>query len=184
MKINIMELRDMVATAVRQTIAEAKKKPKMAAPRSEESIEAQRKRQLTGLPGYAHGGVLDMSKPLGKRNLAKRQGAAGMGNWTSESTVPGPSGGDDVVQKIIATLVKSGMPHEKAARIAPELAYSVMAPSTPGLAKAKPGNRMVDPAAHGMDDPAELGIEAKHEAIRHLVRLVVAEEINLVKRRR
>ena len=75
----------MVAAAVKQTIAEAKKKPKILPQHSEESVAANRSRATKGLPGYAHSDVLDLSKPLGKKNLAKRQGATGMGNWTSES---------------------------------------------------------------------------------------------------
>ncbi len=85
MKVSIKELRDMVAEAVRRTVSEAKKKPKELPQHSEESVIAQRDRHVRALPGHAHGEVLDMAKPLGKRNLAKRQGAAGMGNWTSES---------------------------------------------------------------------------------------------------
>lgn len=89
MKITITEFRDMLAEAVRRTVsehlAEARGKKKITAPRSEESIESERERRLRGLPGYANGEVLDMSKPLGKKNLAKKQGAANFGNWTSES---------------------------------------------------------------------------------------------------
>jgi len=88
MKVSITELRSMIVEAVRRTVSEAKKKPKLAAPQSEESINAARARQLQGLPGYQHGEVLDMSKPLGKANLLKRQGATGIGNWTSESLSP------------------------------------------------------------------------------------------------
>ncbi len=87
MKISITEFRDMVAEAVRRTVREAKKKPKELPQRSEESIEAQRERQ-TRATGYRHAAVLDMSRPLGKNNLAKKQGATGMGNWTSESVDP------------------------------------------------------------------------------------------------
>lgn len=104
MKVSITELRDMVAAAVRQTISEAKKKPKLAASQSEESIVAQRERQLTALPGYAHGEVLDMSKPLGKANLAKRQGATGIGNWTSEGL--SPDSPRDVRSEAIRALVR------------------------------------------------------------------------------
>lgn len=85
MKVSISELRDMVAEAVRRTVSEAKKKPKELPPQSEESVIAQRDRHVRALPGYAHGEVLDMSKPLGRKNRAKRQGASNMGNWTSES---------------------------------------------------------------------------------------------------
>lgn len=83
MKVTLSEFRDMVAEAVRRMVTEAKKK-KITAPRSEESVEAQRERMLRGLPGYAHGEVLDMSKPLGSKSRTRRQGASGMGNWTSE----------------------------------------------------------------------------------------------------
>lgn len=92
MKITLSEFRDMVAEAVRRTISEAKKKPKEIPQQSDEAILAQRARQVRGLPGhsanppgYVHGGdQLDMSKPLGNKNLLKRQGASGMGGWTSE----------------------------------------------------------------------------------------------------
>lgn len=167
MKLNIVELRDMVAAAVRETISEAKK-AKVAAPRSEESIAAQRANQIRALPGYAHGEVLDMSKPLGKRNRLKRQGAANMGSWTSESSDPGASGADARVAKVVDTLVRYGVSREKAARIAPELAHGVMAP----------------PPTAGLDDPSELGIQVHHEAVRRLVRLIVAEEIRVARRGR
>jgi hypothetical protein len=91
-KLNIIELRDMVAQAVRQTVREAKK-AKLPAERSEESVIAQRERQVRGLPGYAHSSPLDMSKPLGKRNRARRQGASNIGNWTSESRGRPATGG-------------------------------------------------------------------------------------------
>ncbi|HEU5118679.1 MAG TPA: hypothetical protein VFT74_18945 [Isosphaeraceae bacterium] len=100
MKISISEFRDMIAEAVRRTVSEAKKKPKLTAPQSEESILAQRDRQVRGLPGYAHGEVLDMSKPLGKRNRAKKQGAANMGNWTSESRMS-----EDAVRALVRMIV-------------------------------------------------------------------------------
>jgi hypothetical protein len=87
MKISIIELRDMVAKAVRQTVNEAKKKPKLTASRSAESNAAIKANATKGLPGYNHAenNLLDMSKPLGKNNRAKMQGASGIGNWTSES---------------------------------------------------------------------------------------------------
>lgn len=84
MKISILELREMVARAVRQTVREAKA-PKLPAQRSEESVMSQRDRQVRGLPGYAHSTPHDMSKPLGKRSRTRRQGASNIGNWTSES---------------------------------------------------------------------------------------------------
>jgi len=89
MKISIMEFRDMIAEAVKRTVSEAKKKPKMAASRSEESINAERDRHVRGLPGYQHGGhndVLDLSEPLGPNSCTKKQGASNMGGWTSEQT--------------------------------------------------------------------------------------------------
>ena len=92
MKLNIIELRDMVARAVRQTVREAKK-AKLPAERSEESVIAQRDRQVRALPGYAHSVPLDMSKPLGKRSRTRRQGASNIGNWTSESHGGRPLGG-------------------------------------------------------------------------------------------
>lgn len=91
----------MIAEAVRRTVVEAKKKPKLTAPQSEESILAQRDRHVRGLPGYAHGEVLDMSKPLGKKNLAKRQGAAGIGGWTSESRMS-----EDAVRALVRLIVR------------------------------------------------------------------------------
>ncbi len=94
MKISITELRDMVAEAVRRTIAEAPKKGSKRAPkdvpaRSEESELQQRDRHVRGLKGYSHSDVNDFSKPLGPASLPKRQGASGMGGWTSESTTVG-----------------------------------------------------------------------------------------------
>ena len=112
MKTSITEFRDMVAAAVRHTLAEAKRKPKEIAPRSEESIQAQRDAQLRGLPGYEHGEVLDLSKPLGKRNRAKKQGAANIGNWTSESARHGT---------VVDVLESNGIQGSDAAAIAEEI---------------------------------------------------------------
>lgn len=92
MKISITELRDMVAEAVRRTLAEAPKKgskraPKDVPPRSEESEVEARDRHVRGMPGYMHSDVNDYSKPLGPANRAKKQGASNIGGWTSESTI-------------------------------------------------------------------------------------------------
>ena len=94
MKVKITELRDMVAEAVRRSLAEAPKKgskrpPKMVPPSSEEAEVEQRDRHVRGLQGYAHSDANDFSKPLGGHNIVKRQGASNMGGWTSESTTIG-----------------------------------------------------------------------------------------------
>lgn len=91
MKIRITELRDMVAEAVRRTLAEAPKKGSKRAPkdvpmRSEESEVEQRDRNVRGT-GYSHSDVNDFSKPLGPLNRYKRQGAANIGGWTSEALI-------------------------------------------------------------------------------------------------
>ncbi len=90
MKVSILELREMVAQAIRLTLTEAKSKKKKVVPplppmRSKSSIDSQKERQIRALPGRTHGGVLDMSQPLGKKSLTKRQGASGIGGWTTES---------------------------------------------------------------------------------------------------
>lgn len=173
MKITITELRDMVAQAVRRTIREAKK-PKEIAPRSEESVLAQRDAMVRGLPGYTHGNVLDMSKPLGRRNKVKRQGAAGMGNWTSEDrrrireNDPDNPGGrvnhkgdqDHPSALLMQILQRNGVPIEAAQKIVSQF-------------------RVNDPSSQGLDDPSELGIEERNEAVRRLVRMVVREEIRV-----
>jgi hypothetical protein len=167
MKITITEFRDMVAEAVRRTVQEARK-PKEVPPRSEESALAQRDRQVRGLPGYAHGNVLDMAKPLGKRNRAKRQGAANMGGWTSESRggrpmgkptprpqppaqqPPAPiqaSGGPD--SRLMDILQSNGVPFDRAQQIVQQFQQT-----------ASP-------------------MEARTEAVRHLVRMIVREEIRV-----
>ncbi len=170
MKITMTEFRDMVAEAVRRTVNEAKRKPREIAPRSEESILAQRDRQVRALPGYAHAEVLDMSKPLGKRSRTKKQGAAGMGGWTSESRggrplgkpTPRPRPPEDHMQtsqqpsemptngassRLMDILTTNGIPFDRAQRIAQQFQQS-----------ASP-------------------MEARTEAVRRLVRLVVREEI-------
>ena len=175
MKISITEFRDMVAEAVRRVAAEAKKKPKLTAPQSEDAVLSKREREIRALPGYAHGEVLDMSKPLGRKNLAKRQGASGMGGWTSEASDPGDTratqihrdqGDFDSVpgSKVLDAMLANGIPLEKAQKIMRQLS--------------------VDPVKNGLDDPSELGIETKVEAVRHLVRMIVTEEIGAVRGRR
>lgn len=83
MKIRITELRDMVAEAVRRTLDEAPKKPLL--PHSDETEMEVRARAVKALPGYSHSDENDFSNPLGPNNIVKRQGASGMGGWTSES---------------------------------------------------------------------------------------------------
>lgn len=176
MKVNIIELRDMIAAAVRQTVAEAKK-PKLAAPRSEESISAERDRRLTGLPGYAHGDVLDMSKPLGRKNLAKRQGNANMGGWTSEGRiVEGPDVAPikrEFHRKIIDLLNK----HPDMRNELYDLMHVFL--RLVDLTGPQKYSR-VNPEDHGLDDPSELDmVEQQREAVRLLVRRIVAEEIRV-----
>lgn len=163
----------MVAEAIRNTIAEAKK-PKEVAPRSEESILAQRDAMVRGLPGYAHGNVLDMSKPLGKRNKVKKQGAANMGNWTSEARKP-PSmdDGSDFIET-------------------DPLNHSIEEPNMytghrPGgtLAHSRLYKLMIQ---HGINPEKAQEIvtqfkvsDTKSEAVRQLVRMIVREEIRVRK---
>lgn len=112
MKINIVELREMVARAVRLSLSEARK-AKLPAARSEESVEAERGRHVRGLPGYAHSEPLDMSRPLGRRSRTRRQGASNIGNWTSESRsrpaiarVRGPAvTAETAIRKLVAMVV-------------------------------------------------------------------------------
>lgn len=80
MKLTITEVRNLVAEVVRETVSEAKKKKELA-PRSEESVRAQRERQ-TRATGYSHEDAWDFSQPMGDANVVKKQGASGMGNWT------------------------------------------------------------------------------------------------------
>lgn len=94
MKISITELRDMVAETVGRVLAEAPRKgskrpPKDIPQQTDEAQEQKMDRQVKSLPGYIHSEVNDFSRPLGAASLPKRQGASGMGNWTSESTTVG-----------------------------------------------------------------------------------------------
>lgn len=173
MKITITEFRDMVAEAVRRTVQEARK-PKEVPPRSEESVLSQRDRQVRGLPGYAHGNVLDMARPLGKRSRTKKQGAANMGGWTSESrgsqtlaepaprSVPAPQdngasasgmsgGGGGPDARLMNILTTNGVPFDRAQRIVTQFQQT-----------ASP-------------------MEARTEAVRRLVRMIVREEIRVGK---
>jgi hypothetical protein len=160
MKITMLEFRDMVAEAVRRTIGEAKKKTKVTAPRSEESIAAQRDRQVRALPGYAHGEVLDMSKPLGKKNRAKRQGASGIGNWTSEAFVREDLGPDAV------TITWPGSDGQS-------LSMDVRGNSVQGMIQA-----LVD-AGVPQNQIKTTPANSKIEAIQMLVRKIVDEEIRV-----
>ena len=90
MKVGIQELRDLVAEAVRRTLAEAPKKgskraPKLIPMHSEESEDEQRERMSRGLKGYALSDANDYARPLGPASVVKRQGASGMGGWTGEA---------------------------------------------------------------------------------------------------
>lgn len=97
----------MVSQAVRKVVAEAARKPKEVPSRSEESIMAQRDRHVRGLPGYAHGDLpLDMSTPLGKKSRTKRQGASGIGNWTTESKRMSEEAIKKLVEMIVAEEIK------------------------------------------------------------------------------
>jgi len=178
MKFTITEFRDMVAEAVRRTVREAKK-AKDIPPRSEESVEAQRERQVRSLPGYTHGQSLDMSKPLGKKNLAKRQGAANMGNWTSESVTVEGTMNLTLSTEEISTLIRA----LHVAKSENQLPADQVVPLMQKLDRAKSGRGgkagMVDPAQHGLDDPSELGMEQKTEAVRALVRMIVDEEVRV-----
>ncbi len=160
MKISILEFRDMVAEAVRRTVSEAKKKTKLTAPQSEESIIAQRDRHVRALPGYAHGNVLDMSKPLGKKNLAKRQGATGMGNWTSESVVREDLGPDAV------TISWPGSDGQL-------LSMDIRGNSVQGMVQA------LVAAGVPKDQIKTAPANSKIEAIQMLVRKIVDEEIRV-----
>lgn len=168
MKLNILELRDMVAQAVRQTMREAKK-AKLPAERSEESVIAQRDRQVRGLPGFAHSKPLDMSKPLGKRSRTKRQGASNIGNWTSEAAFRHtPASADPVTntpsgqrERFIQVMVSNGV--------------------DPKLAKKIASQAIVD-SGDDMGDPGQLGIDDRgiqERAIRKLVGMVVDEEVRV-----
>lgn len=163
----------MIAETVRRTIVEAKRKPKMIAPRSEESIIAQRDAHVRGLPGYSHGNVLDMSQPLGKRNLAKRQGAANMGGWTSEGVVfeATPGGVKGMADAIYRFCIWSGLSPDDARKEVKQYLQS----------KNATDQSVQYPSEHGLDDPSELGIEERNEAVRHLVRMIVREEIRVRK---
>ncbi len=109
MKISITEFRDMVAEAVKRTVQEAKKKVKEIPQQSDEAVLAQRERQ-TRATGYSHANVLDMSKPLGKKNLAKKQGASNMGNWTSEQRRV------EAIQRLVNLIVREEIKVKRARR--------------------------------------------------------------------
>lgn len=187
MKITMTEFRDMVAEAVRRTVQEARK-PKEVPPRSEESIAAQRDRQVRGLPGYAHGEVLDMSKPLGKRSRTKRQGAANMGGWTSESRGgralgrPTPRKQDDGSGNV------TGQPYIDRSPLDPSIEEpNMFTAHRPGGQIGNPNNsklmailsRNGIPFDRAQRIAAEFGRENQSEAIRRLVRMIVREEIRV-----
>ena len=190
MKLNIVELREMVAQAVRRTMREAKK-AKLPAERSEESVAAQRDRHVRALPGYAHSKPLDMSKPLGKRSKVKRQGASNIGGWTSESRGGRPLGryarpsqaddGSDYVER-------GPLDHS----IEEPNASTVNRPGgTPAAAKlwkilsqnGVPPDKANAIVAQFGDRAFESRRITAEQAIRKLIRMVVAEEIRAPRRR-
>lgn len=75
MKLTIEQLRHLVM----EEINEAKKKSKKKAP--------EKKDVATTGTGYKKDDLLDMSKPLGDKNLYKRQGASNFGPYTAESAL-------------------------------------------------------------------------------------------------
>lgn len=86
MKVTLLEMRNMVAVAVRQALSEAKRKPKEIPAITPEAEAEQREKKIRAT-GYSFSNQNDYSKPLGKANRLKKQGAANFGNWTSESIV-------------------------------------------------------------------------------------------------
>ena len=67
-------------------------------------------------------------------------------------------------------MVSNGVDRMTAAKVAPQI-----------VSKMQMG--VVDPKQNDLDDPADLGIESsQNEQIRHLVRMVVDEEIRLSRR--
>jgi hypothetical protein len=168
MKVTITEFRSLLAEAVRQVVAEAKRKPKLHAPRSEESIADERDRQLRGLPGFHHSEPNSFAKPLGKRNIVKRQGAAGMGNWTSEALEPSGGSVKSKAQELMAFCKWSGMDQRKATEYVARY--------------LKQNSPLVNPEDNGLDDPQDLGIESTpmaNEGLKALVRMVVDEEVRV-----
>jgi hypothetical protein len=197
MKITITEFRDMIAEAVRRTVQEARK-PKEVPPRSEESVLAQRDRQVRALPGYAHGNVLDMSKPLGKRNRTKKQGAANIGGWTSESrggrplgkpTPRKPKPEEDGSGNV------TGKPYIERGPLDPSIEepnmYTTHRPG--GMPGSGPDARLMNIlTTNGVPfDRAQRIVqqfqqtaspqEARTEAVRRLVRMIVREEIRVAR---
>ncbi len=177
-KIDIGELREMVAAAVRTVVTEKKQRNTSGTEvpqRSPESIAAQVNRAKRGLPGYQESDVNDFSLPLGKHSIVKRQGASGIGGWTSEGRLHEE---DDRTAAIIQVLVSNGVPQEKAPQIAQQLAAKI---------------QVTPMAAHGGDtglsDPSHLGLESRVQRrvyemqVRKLVRMIVREEVRAARRR-
>ena len=162
MRVNVSELREMIAEAVRQTVREAKK-AKEVPPVADEVIHAQRERMTRGLPGYALSKVLDMSKPLGRKSLPKRQGASNMGSWTSESVLREDESMQSKVAVLVPILVQGGVPQDKAQELAKKI-VAQMNPATGGTT--------------GLSNPSSLGMES----IRKLVRMVVGEEVRVARK--
>lgn len=101
MKFTMKEVRELVAETIRQTLTEAKKKGKEIPGRSEESIAAQRKNQ-TRATGYSHSDPYDFSAPLGGASVPRKQGASGLGNWTTGSKVTAETKLRRLVRMVVA----------------------------------------------------------------------------------
>ena len=77
MKLSLQELRSIVEQGVSDALTEAKKKKKSADdPHPTATIAA--------LSGSVIDPVLDFAEPQGLQNRLRKQGASGMGPWTSE----------------------------------------------------------------------------------------------------
>lgn len=96
MKVGIVQLREMVATAVRAAVNEVKRRgpvrKKDIPPRTPEAEKARRERFVRALgpgggnnAGYLHSDANNFAEPLGDDSIYRRQGASGMGGWTGES---------------------------------------------------------------------------------------------------
>lgn len=96
MKVGIVQLREMVASAVRAAVTEVRKRgpgrKKDIPPRTPEAEKARQERAIRALgpgggnnAGYQHSGPNNFAEPLGDDSIYRRQGASGMGGWTGES---------------------------------------------------------------------------------------------------
>ena len=125
MNVSIVELRNMIAEAVKIALRERriteKKEPKLPAPRSEEEANAQIGRRTRALPGYTAGGQLDFSEPLGTNNRYKRQGASNIGTWTSESKDVDRGPEPARFKELVDILTSHKVPSDEAMKIAQEI---------------------------------------------------------------